>query len=370
MPAFRSEWSRRPAKSPRTTGAPHQSAGAGPQSLLVKEANWLGDVVLSLPALRAVRRGFPEARLAVLVRRELASFFDGASWIDEVIPYTARGGMGRILGIPGVVRALRARRFDAAVLFPTSFESALWPGLAGIPRRVGYPGDGRSALLTTRVDAPPEVARAHEVHWYLHLVASGLGVAGAAEAVAPDVHAPHRERMATWLATHRRRPGRLIALAPGAAYGPAKEWPAAHYATLVDRLAEAHGAECVLVGAPSERPRCVEVAAASRAGALVAAGETSVGELVALLALADGFAGNDSGAMHVAGALGRPTVGIFGSTSPERTSPLGPRTRVFYARIECSPCLERTCRFGHYDCLRRIAPDDVATALRDLGALG
>jgi heptosyltransferase-2 len=336
----------------------------------VKEANWLGDVVLSLPALRAVRRGFPDARLAVLVRRELASFFDGASWIDEVIPYTARGGMGRILEIPAVVRALRARRFDAAVLFPTSFESALWPGLAGIPRRVGYPGDGRSALLTTRVEPSAMVAEAHEMHWYLHLVASGLGVEGAAEAVAPDVHAPHRERMRAWLGAHRRRRGRLVALAPGASYGPAKEWPAPHYAALVDRLAEEHDAECVLVGAPSERARCLEVASASRAGALVAAGETSVGELVALLALADGFAGNDSGAMHVAGALGRPTVGIFGSTSPERTSPLGPRTRVFYDRIECSPCLARTCRFGHYDCLRRISPDAVATALRGLGALG
>ena len=325
-------------------------------------------MVLSLPALRAVRRGFPEARLAVLVRRELASFFDGSTWIDEVIPYTARGGMGRILGIPALVRALRARRFDAAVLFPTSFESALWPGLAGIPRRVGYPGDGRSALLTTRVTAAPDVEHAHEVHWYLHLVRAGLGVDAPAEPVAPDVHPPHRARMQEWLGARRRRQGRLVALAPGATYGPAKECPAAHWAALIDLLA-ARDVECVLVGAPSERARCAEVTAACRAGALVAAGETSVGELVALLALADAFAGNDSGAMHVAGALGRPTVGIFGSTSPERTSPLGARTRVFYERIECSPCLARTCRFGHYDCFRRIAPDAVATALGELGAL-
>ena len=324
-------------------------------------------MVLSLPALRAVRRGFPEARLAVLVRRELASFFDGSTWIDEVIPYTPRGGMGRILGIPALVRELRARRFEAAVLFPTSFESALWPGLAGIPRRVGYPGDGRSALLTTRVTATSDVEREHEVHWYLHLVRSGLGVEGSPEPVAPDVHPPHRARMQEWLAARRRRQGRLIALAPGAAYGPAKEWPAAHWAALVDLLA-ARDVEAVLVGAPAERARCVEVAGACRAGALVAAGETSIGELVALLALADAFAGNDSGAMHVAGALGRPTVGIFGSTSPERTSPLGARTRVLYDRIECSPCLARTCRFGHYDCLARIAPDTVAVALADLGA--
>jgi len=325
-------------------------------------------VVLSLPALRAVRRGFPEARLAVLVRRELASFFDGSSWVDEVIPYAARGGMGRILGIPTLVRELRARRFDAAVLFPTSFESALWPGLAGIPRRVGYPGDGRSALLTTRVTAAPDVERAHEMQWYLHLVRAGLGIDAPWEPVAPDVHPPHRARMAEWLGARRRGGGRLVALAPGAAYGPAKEWPAAHWTALVDLLA-ARDVESVLVGAPSERGRCLEVAGACGAGALVAAGETSVGELIALLALADGFAGNDSGAMHVAGALGLPTVGIFGSTSPERTSPLGARTRVFYERVECSPCLARTCRFGHYECLRRIAPEAVAAALAELGAL-
>jgi heptosyltransferase-2 len=217
------------------------------------------------------------------------------------------------------------------------------------------------------VDPTPDVARAHEVHWYLHLVHSALGVDGAPEAVAPDVHPPHRARMEAWLGERRRRRGRLVALAPGAAYGPAKEWPAAHWAELVDLLAERHDVECVLVGAPAERARCEEVAGRSRAGALVAAGATSVGELIALLSLAAGFAGNDSGAMHIAGALGRPTVGIFGSTSPERTSPLGARTHVLYERMECSPCLARTCRFGHYDCLGRIP---AATVLDALAARG
>src|SRR5207237_3484045 len=124
-------------------------------------------------------------------------------------------------------------------------------------------------------------------------------------------------------------------------------------ASLIDRLAEMAGAECVLVGAPAERPRSLEIAAASAAGAIVAAGETDVGDLVALLSLSQGFAGNDSGAMHVAGALGIPTVGIFGSTDPDRTGPLGPHTRLLYERIACSPCLDRTWRFGHCECLER-----------------
>jgi heptosyltransferase-2 len=122
------------------------------------------------------------------------------------------------------------------------------------------------------------------------------------------------------------------------------------------------------VGTPAERARCTEIANASRAGAIVAAGETDVGDLVALLSLSQSFAGNDSRAMHVAGALGIPTVGIFGSTDPERTGPLGPRTRVLYERIECSPCLDRTCRFGHYECLKRISVEQVVDALSSLGA--
>jgi heptosyltransferase-2 len=126
----------------------------------------------------------------------------------------------------------------------------------------------------------------------------------------------------------------------------------------------------VLVGTPAERARCTEIANASRAGAIVAAGETDVGDLVALLSLSQGFAGNDSGAMHVAGALGIPTVGIFGSTDPNRTGPLGPLTRVLYERIACSPCLDRTCRFGHYECLKRISVEQVVDALSSLGAIG
>jgi len=133
-------------------------------------------------------------------------------------------------------------------------------------------------------------------------------------------------------------------------------------------LAARDGSECVLVGAPSERMKSDEVAERSKSGAIVAAGETSVGEALAMLSLCSGFAGNDSGSMHVAGALGKPTVGIFGSTRADRTGPLGPRTRILYKQIECSPCLKRTCKFGHYDCLKMIRPAEVAAALAELTA--
>ena len=344
---------------------------APPARVLVKEVNWLGDVVMSLPAVRAVRRAFPGAHLTLLIKRELASFFDGAAWPDEIMPYSLAPGLRGLADRWRIIRDIRARRFDLAVLLPRSFDSALWPTLAGVRRRAGFATAGRSLMLTDRAPYGRELFSDHQAHDYLYMLQHTLGIVANADDSVPDVHAPHRAKMRDWLTQCRRdSSGQLIALAVAAAYGPAKEWPAERFARLIDVLADRHGAECVLVGAPSERSKCAQVVAASRRGAIVAAGETSVGEALALLSLCDGFAGNDSGAMHAAGALGIGTVGIYGSTRPQRTAPLGPRTTVLYHPIECSPCMERTCRFGHYNCLKQITPEEVATALEDLGVFG
>jgi len=342
-----------------------------PARILVKEVNWLGDVVMSLPALRAVRAAFPQAHLAVLIKRELASFFDGAAWINEVLAYRlGKGALACVSDRRRIAAELRAKRFDLAILFPNSFDSALWPFLARIPQRAGYARDARGLLLTNKTRPTAEILEAHQVHYYLHMLRETLGIIGSPDAFRPEVHAPSRDKMRAFLAQRRKRPrASLIALAVAAAYGPAKEWPAWHFARLVDLLAERHGAECVLVGAPAERGKAEEIAAHSEAGALIAAGETTVGEALALLSLCSGFAGNDSGSMHLAGVLGLPTVGIFGSTRADRTAPLGSRTRVIHPDIECSPCLKRTCRFGHYECLHGIEPEEVLAALEQLKAV-
>src|SRR5208282_4686095 len=190
-----------------------------------------------------------------------------------------------------------------------------------------------------KASPPPEAVTGHQVNYWLAMVrATGVCVADTrADDLAIDVHGPHRERM--------------------------REWPADSYGALIDLLARREDAEVVLVGASSERAKCEDVAAASKSGAMIAAGHTNVGELIALLSLCDGFIGNDSGCMHLAGALGIPTVAIFGSTNPGRTGPLGPKTRVIYRKLECSPCLARTCRFGHYNCLTQIEPAELAGAI-------
>jgi heptosyltransferase II len=341
--------------------------------VLVKEVNWLGDLVISLPALRAVRAAYAHARLAVLVKQELASFFDGISWVDEVIPYRVGRLVGGITGAWHIANQLRARRFDLAILFPGSFQSALWVTLAGIPRRAGYSADSRGFMLSHRATPPPDALEGHQAYYWMAMVRETLGLPPVPDAQHHrlEVGAGNLARMREWLAARRQNPDApLVAVAPAAAYGLAKEWPLVRHAALIDLMAARFGAEVILVGTPAERSKCEQVAATSQAGAMVAAGETTVGELIALLSLCNGFAGNDSGAMHLAAALWLPTVGIFGSTNPLRTGPTGPKAGYIYRAIECSPCLKRDCRYGHYNCLRQITPEEVAGTLARLGTFG
>jgi heptosyltransferase-2 len=339
-------------------------------SVLVHEVGWLGDLAMSLPALRAVRRGFPSSHFAVLLRHELASLLDGVLWIDEVIPYRHAPGLRGLGERLAVGARLRARGFDLAIVLPGSFESALRVTLAGIPHRIGFATDARQLLLSTPVPWTRELEATHQSERYLTLLQVGLGLACDGAGPKLEIGAPHRGRMQAWLAAHRRRPhASLVAVAPTAAYGPAKEWPLAHHAALIGLLADA-GAEPVLVGSAADRPACASIAAASGADPLVAAGETSVGELAALLAQCDGVVGNDSGVVHVAAAVGAPVVAIFGSTSPARTAPRGAPLRLLQRPIECSPCFARTCRTGDMACVRDITPGEVAAALEDLGVPG
>jgi heptosyltransferase-2 len=366
-PAIEAEWSRGGEALPPLPNL-HPLPAPKPHRIIVKAVNWLGDLVMSGPALHAIHDTFPDAHLSVLVRRELASFYDGAMWVNEVIPYRLRRGAAGLFDQLSIVRRIRAGHYDLAVVLPNSFQSAMWVALAGVQRRAGYNADRRGFMLTHKVAPRADVESAHQVYHWLTMVAETIGAKGSAKAYHLDVNVQSRDRMRAWLAKRRRRPERpLIALAPVAAYGPAKEWPVERYAELADLLAERHEAECVLVGGIDDREQCERIAAQCKRGAIVAAAETTVGELIGLLSQCHGFAGNDSGCMHLAGALGVPTVAIFGSTNPGRTGPMGLHCRVIYRGLECSPCLERTCRFGHYNCLRDITAGEVAGALEESG---
>ncbi len=334
------------------------SCGA-PARLLVKAPNWLGDAVMSLPALWSIRLHFPQLHLGVLVREELASLFSAAPWVDTVVSYRLSAGHQAFASRWKLIRHLQGQRWAIGLLLPRSFESALWLYLARIPVRIGVAAQGRSLLLTHALQVDLKRPDCHLTDSYLQLAAESFGC--------PPPPSPPPISVPT-IGEKFFVSFPYITLAPGAAYGPAKQWPIEYWRALARQLT-ANGLRVVLVGTKPERPLCEEIAAPLRPASYVFAGETTLTELVSLLASSLGFVGNDSGATHLAAFLGVPTVALFGSTNPVRTAPRGNRCQVLYDPPPCSPCLRRACRFGHYDCLRRITPALVFATLQRLAHL-
>jgi heptosyltransferase-2 len=326
--------------------------------ILVRSVNWVGDAVLTLPALMALRRRFPSAEVAVLASPWVAGLFAGQPSVDRVIELWRDGGHGGLRGRWRLARRLRAEGFDLAVLLPNSVDAALVPWLAGIPRRLGVPADGRGLLLTHRVSAPAP-AGSHQVERYLGLVRS-LGADGAP---VPRLRVSEAARgaAARLLEEQGAMAGRrLVALNPGSVYGGAKRWPAERYAAVGDALA-AQGCTILLVGSRREAPILQAVAAGMHKPAIVLAGRTDLPTLAALLERCRLLLTNDTGAMHVAGAVGTPVLALFGPTDAQATGPLGPTARVIREPVPCSPCLYRECPIDHR-CMTRIAVDQALEA--------
>lgn len=330
---------------------------AGISRLLVVAPNWLGDAVMALPALADVRRASPGARVSVVARPAVAPMFSLVTGLDEVIALDARGPIWRDHSAP-----LRERGFDGALLLTNSFHTALLAQRAGIRERWGYSTDLRRLLLTRH--RPPPV-RVHQAAYYQHLT-TALGFApgplvpelrvGAADAAAAaDVLTRHG-----W---NGRSP--LVVLAAGAAYGGAKRWPSASFAAAATRLA-ADGVAPVLIGSPADAPAGAEVLAAlaPAVAAINLIGRTDLPTLAGVLARSRGLITNDSGAMHLAAALGVPVTAIFGPTDETATHPLGrASSAVLTHDVWCRPCMLRECPIQH-GCMRGVTADRVAQAAR------
>ena len=246
-------------------------------------------------------------------------------------------------------------------MLPNSIKSALLPWLAGIPERIGYRGEGRPLLLNRRIANPP--GRPPMVAFYGALAGADF------DASARPVLRLGVAEMAAALSGAGLEAGAYWAFAPGAEYGAAKRWPAAHYATLARALHAADGSTVALLGSAGEAALCEAIAAEAPGACRVLAGRTRLIEAIALIAASRGLASNDSGLMHVAAAFGVAQVAVFGSTSPLHTPPLNPKARVLWLKqelgLDCMPCFERECRYGHTLCLTQVAPERVEAALRD-----
>lgn len=343
--------------------------------LLIRGTNWVGDSILSLPALKRVRFEFPQAKITLLVLPWVAGIYEGCSAIDDVWLYDRRSLHRGFSGRLRLIQELRQRQFDAALLFQNAFEAAVLTRLAGIPVRAGYDRDGRGWLLSHRVTVDPRVSKLHQTYYYLDLLEQLLGRPRTvqeleaqptsqfvAEAM-PDITlavSPERKRAAqTRLQSQGVDFGRaVVGVNPGAFYGSAKRWLSERYAAVLDRLIEERQASVVIFGSPNEVAIAAAIQTEMRNRPVVLSGRTELGELIAMIASCNLFLTNDSGPMHLAAALRVPTLAIFGSTDEIATGPMSPAAVVLNKRVECSPCLLRECPIDHR-CMTRITAEEV-----------
>ena len=335
-------------------------------TLLVLAPNWLGDLVMALPAIADARRHHPEAAVTVAARRALAALAAMIPGVDGSIPLDGRGGARAITTLHGDINRVRRARFDAALLLPNSFHAALLAQQSRIPERWGFRADLRTPLLTRAVPKP-RMPRLHQAEYYQYLTRH-LGIPSGPLVADIRVDDEHRAA-ADRLLRDRGWDGRpLVGVAPGAAYGRAKRWPPERMGTLAARLAHEAGASVVMVGAGEDRATVDVVARTARAaGASVGdiidlAGATDLPTLAGVLSRCRAFVSNDSGAMHLAAAVDVPVIGIFGPTREWATSPLpGPRAldpAIVRTNVWCRPCMLRTCPIDHR-CMTGIGVGDV-----------
>ncbi len=346
-------------------------SGAPPRKLLVRAVNWLGDAVLTTPALAAVRAALPGARIVLAAKPAVAELFQGHPAVDEIFVYDKDGRHAGLFGMIRASAALRRLSCDAALLFQNAFDAALLAFLAGIPGRCGYATDGRRLLLTRSVPVTGDVSSLHHAEYYMRLVAE-LGIPRpAAPSLSLRVEAGEREAMRRRLAAEGIPGGRpLLGINPGAAYGSSKRWFPDRFAAVADALSEEWGADVVLMGSGREKTLSDEIVWAARTRPANLAGRTTVRELMALLSLCDFLVTNDSGPMHVGAALGVPLVAIFGPTDWRATSPWTDRKKIVRAGVDCSPCRLRECDRGH-ECMTSVtAPMVVSASLELAGELG
>lgn len=318
--------------------------------VLIRAPNWLGDAVMALPALAAVRAAMADATITIAALPTVAPVFEEATAAspDDVLTIADRRQEASLIAAGG---------FDAALLLPNSFRAAWTARRAGIPERWGFRANLRSPLLTRAVPRPR--VRMHQAAYYAALV-SALGIEVKESLPAIRVRDETVRRAGALLAASGVTPqGRIVGFAPGAAYGHAKRWPPARVAQLIARLTGERGVVAVLVGAPGDRDAGREIESALPADVRVVnlIGRTDLRQLAGVLARCAAFVSNDSGAMHLAAAVGTPVTAIFGPTDERVTAPLGDHD-VLLRPVFCRPCMLRDCPIDHR-CMKRIGADEV-----------
>jgi heptosyltransferase-2 len=336
--------------------------------ILIKTPNWLGDAVMSLPTLRAMRYLFPDSHISVLSRANLAELFMHEPSINDIIPYETAKGLKKLGAEIRLIKQLKLKRFDLVLILPRSFHSALVSFLTKIPERVGYASEGRSGLLTQSLTRTKELLTQHRVYYFLNLLSALTKDIKAVPFSAPRItlSAEEEKWAAAELASAIRNQqsaisnSLFIGLNPGATYGDAKCWLPDRFVELSKRLLnKGQDYHILLFGGPAEQKLSARISRAIGSNRVIDfTGKTSILQLAALLKRCKCLVTNDTGPMHVAAAVGTPVVAIFGPTDTTTTSPFGSRHTIIRKTVSCAPCLKRACPTDHR-CMKLITVDEV-----------
>lgn len=331
-------------------------------NILIIAPNWIGDAVMAEPLITEVKKLHPHSDIHVLATPWVASVMRAVPAVKKIISADLKHGLLQWSERKAIANQLKHEHYSHAYVLPNSLKSALIPWMANIPHRIGYQGEMRWGLINQIFKNPSRSHRPPMSSHYLALANSGRS----------DVPHPHLTipTELTYLiksqlqALHAHQ--QLFVLCPGAEYGPAKQWPTEHFAELAKLLINQQPNRLVLIlGSKKEAGLGEQIKNLSGYAEHIVnwCGETSLDEAMASISIADAVISNDSGLMHIAAALGRPQVAIYGSSDPRHTPPLSENAKVHWLHLECSPCFKRTCPLGHTKCLVDISPEDILNSL-------
>lgn len=333
--------------------------------VLIRSVNWIGDAVMTTPAIGVIREYFPRAEITILANQLVSPVFANHAWVNNVITFDEKSVHKGVAGRLRLAAELRRHSFDLAIILPNSLNAALVPWLAGIPARLGKTGDGRSMLLTHRF---PRTLQPTEVHQSLNYLAilEYFGISGGSKpqflVTTDDEDAAIAARLAE---NGIKKSDFILGINPGATYGSAKRWYPDRFAAVARTLAAEWGAKVIITGGPGETSIAGDIERDLDGKCLNMAGHTSIRELMTLVKRCNFFITNDSGPMHLAAAFGVPLIAIFGSTDHSTTYPLSESALVVRESVRCAPCMKRECPTDHI-CMKAVTPETVITRALEL----
>ena len=328
------------------------------ETILVRLPNWVGDVIMATPTLRALRLSFPDARIIGLGKPWAVELLADHPALNEIIAYPFQNGKIKLNETFRLIRTIKEKNPTWGMLFPNSFGSALLFFLAGIPKRVGYNGGGRSKLLNNGIDLPQSPV--HQLESFLNLM-KGFSIEKTWDKTLyfPVLQGKKEEADKLWSSWGVDADDVVVGMNPGAAWGHSKRWLPEYFAATADLFHKDLGAKIVIFGGPEDRSLAEEIAKKMQSQTIVIAGKDNLRILPALLLRCNLFITNDTGPMHIAASQKVPQVVLFGPTDPKLTAYSNGSIRVLQKELECAPCFKRVCPYGHHNCMVGISPDQV-----------